>query len=71
MGDCGYTAKEGGGIMTKHILLGLLGIFLIILGPLGFIWAVNTLFGLTIGYTLKTWAAAGILAVFAAPNKVD
>jgi len=28
-----------------------------ILGPLGTIWALNTLFALAIPYTLKTWAA--------------
>ncbi len=30
----------------------------IVLGPICTIWAVNTLFGLSIPYTLETWAAA-------------
>jgi len=29
--------------------------------PFVFIWALNTLFGLTIAYTLKTWLAALII----------
>ena len=40
-----------------------LGILLIILGPLLTIWSLNTLFPvLAIPYTLQTWAAAAILA---------
>jgi hypothetical protein len=35
-------------------------IALVIAGPLLIIWSLNTLFGLTIAYTLKTWAAAAI-----------
>lgn len=31
------------------------------LGPLALIWALNTLFGLGIEYTIKTWAAALII----------
>jgi hypothetical protein len=30
--------------------------------PLALIWAVNTLFGLTIAYTFKTWLATVLLA---------
>jgi len=29
--------------------------------PLAIIWSLNVLFGLGIGYTIKTWAAAFIL----------
>ena len=36
-------------------------ILLIIFGPFLSIWAVNTLFGLTIPFTLKTWLAAIVL----------
>lgn len=31
------------------------------LGPLALIWSLNTLFGLGIAYTFKTWGAALIL----------
>lgn len=39
------------------MVLVILGLF-VIFGPLLAIWSVNTLFGLTIPYTLKTWFAA-------------
>jgi len=32
--------------------------------PLGAVWAVNTLFGLGIAYTVKTWVASLLLMVF-------
>ena len=35
----------------------------IALGPVAAIWALNTLFGLSIPLTLKTWAAALLLCV--------
>ena len=38
-----------------------IAILLIIFGPFLSIWAVNTLFGLTIPFTLKTWFAAIVL----------
>lgn len=38
-------------------------IALIIFGPLLFIWSLNTLFGLGIAFTLKTWFAALLLAI--------
>ena len=38
-----------------------IAILLIIFGPFLSIWAVNTLFGLTIPFTLKTWFAALVL----------
>lgn len=49
--------------MEKMMLggLGLLVVALLIFVPLGEIWALNTLFGLHIAFTLKTWAAALLL----------
>jgi len=44
----------------KAILFGMLVgvvVLFIIVGPFITIWAVNTLFGLSIGYTLSTWFA--------------
>lgn len=35
--------------------------FIIIAGPLASIWALNTLFGLTIPFTVDTWLASFIL----------
>lgn len=32
--------------------------------PVLYIWAVNTLFGLTIAYSLETWAAVVLLQMF-------
>ena len=32
--------------------------FLVIVGPIITIWAINTMFNLNIEYTLSTWAAA-------------
>lgn len=47
------------------ITLGLgLIIVLTLFMPLLYIWALNTLFGLTIAYTLETWAAAVLLSMF-------
>jgi len=43
------------------IAIGVLIILLIVFGPFLTIWAINTLFGLVIPYTLKTWAASLIL----------
>jgi hypothetical protein len=50
--------------MTKFFAgFGILGIVafvlvIIVFGPFVSIWSLNTLFGLTIGYTFKTWLAA-------------
>ena len=46
-----------------YTFLGLLTIALIILIPFGFIWSVNTLFNLSIAYTLKAWCASLILLI--------
>lgn len=43
-----------GGCITMVLLF---LVALIIFGPLISIWSINTLFGLTIPYTLKTWFA--------------
>jgi hypothetical protein len=37
------------------------------LAPIGGIWALNTLFGLGIAYTFKTWLAALILGAILNP----
>ena len=48
--------------MIKAILLVLFIVFLIIVGPLLTIWALNVLFPvLAIGYTWQTWLAVVIL----------
>mgnify|MGYP001020483051 CR=1 FL=1 len=47
--------------MTAVILIGI-AVLCIVFGPLAGIWALNTLFGLTIAYTFKTWLAALVLA---------
>lgn len=46
---------------TEALLIILLALLLIILGPFLMIWSINTLFGLMIPFTLKTWFAALIL----------
>lgn len=50
---------------VEYTLIGFLVfvVGLVILGPLGTIWAWNTLFGsaLTVPYTLETWAAVVII----------
>jgi len=38
-------------------------LFIFVLGPLAGLWALNTLFGLGIAYTWKTWLAAFVLIV--------
>ena len=51
--------------MIKLTLLFLLVVVLLTLIPIGFIWSINTLFGLTIAYSCKTWLAAFVLwAIF-------
>ena len=49
----------GGGLLV----LGLVGLL-----PLATIWALNTLFGLSIAFTLKTWAAALVLVLLLGSN---
>jgi hypothetical protein len=43
------------------ILIGILVIALLIFWPLAVIWALNTLFGLTIQFTFWTWLAVFVL----------
>ncbi len=45
------------------ILIGLLVIALLLFWPLAVIWALNTLFGLTIPFTPWTWLSVIILSV--------
>lgn len=48
--------------MSKLILIVALVIFVIVIGPLATIWALNTLFpALAIPFTFDTWVAAVIL----------
>jgi len=48
--------------MTKLILLIAIAVLALVFGPIAGIWALNTLFGLAIAYTFKTWCAALVLA---------
>lgn len=43
---------------ASALFLILLVVAIVIGGPLATIWSLNTLFGLTIAYTFKTWLAA-------------
>lgn len=43
------------------VLFVVIVVALVVLGPLALIWSLNTLFGLTIAYTFKTWLAALII----------
>jgi hypothetical protein len=36
-------------------------IFIVVIGPLATLWALNTLFNLNIAYTFNTWLAAAII----------
>jgi hypothetical protein len=48
--------------MNKLILIVALVIFLVIIGPIATIWALNTLFpALAIPFTVNTWLAAVVL----------
>jgi hypothetical protein len=49
-------------IMTMIVLL--VGVAFLYGMPMGTLWAVNTLFGVTIPYTIKTWAAVMVLFMF-------
>jgi hypothetical protein len=51
--------------MKFGFVIGLLIIISLgILMPLLYIWALNTLFSLTISYTLETWSAMVLLQMF-------
>lgn len=45
-------------------LLILIVVALVALGPLAFIWALNTLFGLGIAYNFWTWLAVIVFLMF-------
>jgi hypothetical protein len=45
-----------------------LAIGLIAIGPFMLIWSLNSLFGLGIAYTIKTWFASLILSSFVAAS---
>jgi hypothetical protein len=49
-----------GGVMGLVVLF----CILVAIGPLLLIWASNVLFGMGIGYSLKTWAAMFVLTFF-------
>ncbi len=40
----------------------LLIVLAVVFGPLLAIWSINTIFGLSVPYTMKTWAAALFLS---------
>lgn len=51
--------------VIKLILAIALIVFLVVIGPLATIWALNTLFPVVaIGYTIETWFAVVILGAF-------
>lgn len=55
--------------VVKIVLLIALIIFLVVVGPLLTIWALNTLFPvLAIGYSIETWAAIVLLGGFLRAN---
>lgn len=49
--------------MKKLIALGILGMLILLAAPVALIWAFNTLFGLSIVLTLKTYLAALVLII--------
>ena len=55
--------------LGKLIAVTLLMVLLIAGGPLVAIWALNTLFGLAIAYSFKTWFATAWLGLMLASRK--
>ena len=49
--------------LVGYTILGLLIIALMILIPFGFIWSINTMFSLSVSYTIKTWLASLIILI--------
>ena len=45
-------------------------VLVVVFAPLLTIWSLNTLFGLTITYTIKTWLAALVLGAFVGGSSV-
>jgi hypothetical protein len=52
-----------------EIILAILDIILAVITPLFAIWALNTLFSLSIPYTLESWAASMVLCSVIRGNK--
>lgn len=52
--------KTNGGLLFWVLLV----LFMVIVGPLITIWAVNTLFNLSIPFTFDTWVATIVLGAF-------
>lgn len=48
---------------TAFLFLICVWVFLLIFAPILAIWSLNTLFGLGIGYSIKTWFAMMILTM--------
>ncbi len=52
-------------LATFGVVVGVVLIIAIaVIFPFLFIWAINTLFGLTIAYTLETWSAMVLMQIF-------
>ncbi len=52
-------------LATFGVVVGVaLLIAIAVIFPFLFIWAINTLFGLTIAYTLETWSAMVLMQIF-------
>jgi hypothetical protein len=45
----------------KYLIIAVIVIAIVVLMPFATIWSINTLFGLTIPFTLDTWLASLIL----------
>ena len=56
----GFFEGMGAAIVVALVIAFIVGL---ILFPLAQIWALNTLFGLSIAYTFKTWLAALVLGI--------
>jgi hypothetical protein len=50
--------SEAGAVLLVGLVL-----LAIVLSPLALVWALNTLFALSVGYTFKTWLAALVVIV--------
>lgn len=57
--------------MKVGTLISIIVIAIFILGPFALIWALNTLFDLTIAYTVSTWFASFILMLTFAPKSTS
>jgi len=54
-----------------YLVLGIVLLSLVIAIPLVFIWAVNTLFGLTIAYTFINWFASLLIMIILRADRVS